>query len=57
MLSDLVERSPDVDGAILDDGVHGLRDGSGEVWVGKLWVEEYLRTQEPLITHVHRERL
>ena len=57
MLSDLVERSPDVDGAILDDGVHGLRDGSGEVWVGKLWVEEYLGTQEPLITHVHRERL
>ena len=56
-LSDLVERSPDVDGAVLDDAVHGLRDGSGEVRVGKLWVEEYLGTQEPLITHIHRKWL
>lgn len=51
--SDLVERTPDINGAVLDDSVHGLGDGSGEVWVGKLRVEEYLWTQEPLVAHVH----
>lgn len=33
----LVQRTPDVDGAVLDDFVHDLRDGLGEVGVGKLY--------------------
>lgn len=32
----LVERTPDVNGAVLDDLVHHLRDGLGEVRVGEL---------------------
>ena len=54
---DLVEGAPDVDGAVLNDSVDGLRDGSGEVRVGKLRVEEDLWTKEPLVPHIHRERL
>ena len=53
----LVEWTSDVDGAVLDDGINCLRDGSGEVWVGKLRVEEDLWTQEPLVAHVHCEWL
>lgn len=36
----LVEGSPDVDGAVLDDSVDNLGDGRGEVWVGELRMEE-----------------
>lgn len=32
----LIERTPDIDGAVLDDLVHHLGDGLGEVRVGKL---------------------
>lgn len=32
----LVERTPDVDGTVLDDFIHHFWDGLGEVWVGKL---------------------
>lgn len=32
----LIERTPNIDGAVLDDLVHHLGDGLGEVRVGKL---------------------
>lgn len=32
----LIERTPDIDGAVLDDFVHDFRDRLGEVRVGKL---------------------
>lgn len=32
----LVERTPDIDGAVLNDFIHHFRDGLGEVRVGKL---------------------
>lgn len=32
----LIERTSDVDGTVLDDFVHHLRDGLSEVRVGKL---------------------
>ena len=38
----LVQRPPDVDGAVLDDSVHYFRDRSGEVWIAELRVEEDL---------------
>ena len=53
----LVKWTSDINGAVLDDGVHCLRDGSGEVWVGELRVEENLWTQESFITHIHCEWL
>ena len=53
----LVQRPPHVNGSVLNNGVHHLRDGRGEVRVGKLGVEEDLWPQEPLVTHVHRETL
>lgn len=36
----LVERTPDVNGAVLDDLIHHFRDGLGEVRVGKLGLSE-----------------
>ena len=38
----LVEGSPDIDGAVLDDSVDNLGDGRGEIWVGELRMEENL---------------
>lgn len=36
MKTDLIERTSDINRAILNDLVHNLRDGLGEVRVGKL---------------------
>ena len=53
----LVERPPDINGAILNDCVHYFRDGYGEVGVAKLGVEENFRTQEALVSNVNAEWL
>ena len=52
----LVQWSPAVNRTVLNDLIHSLGDGSGEVGVGKLRVEEYLRSQEPLVAHIHLKR-
>ena len=49
----LIQRPPDVDGAVLDDGVHHLGDGRGEVRVAELGMEENLGAQETLIAYVY----
>lgn len=49
----LIQRPPDVYGAVLDDSVHHFGDGRGEIWIAELWMEEDLRTQETLIAHIH----
>lgn len=35
-LTYLVQRAPDINGAVLDHFIHHLRDGLREVWVGEL---------------------
>ena len=51
----LVQWSPAVNRTVLNDFIHSLRDGSSEVGVGKLRVEEDLRSQKPLVAHIHLE--
>ena len=53
----LVQRSPDINGAVLYDCVHDFRNGCGKVRVGKLGMEEYLRSQEPLVANIDCEVL
>ena len=52
----LVQWSPAVNRTVLNDLIHSLGDGSGEVGVGKLRMEEYLRSQEPLVAYIHLKR-
>jgi len=40
----LIEWPPDINGTVLDDRVHNLGDGRGEVRVAELRVEEDLGT-------------
>lgn len=53
----LVQRPPDVDGTVLNDGVDHLGDGRSEVGVAEFRVEENLGTQETFIADINREWL
>ena len=53
----LVEGSPDINGAVLDDSINNLRDGSCKVRVGEFRMEEDLGAKETLITNIDLERL
>ena len=53
----LVQASADINGAVLDDIVHHLRDGHGEIRVGELRMEKNLGSQEAFIAHIHTEEL
>ncbi len=53
----VVQRAAGVDRAVLDHLVDDFADGRRVLGVGELRVEEYLGAEEPLVAHVHRERL
>jgi len=53
----LVQTTAGIDGRVLDDSVHNFRKGSQEVRAGNLRVEEDLRSQKALISHVNGEGL
>lgn len=52
-----VESTSDIDWALLDQRVNGIRDGRREVGIAELRMEEYLGSQESLVADVYTERL
>lgn len=50
----LVERTPDVDGTVLDDFIHHFWDGLGEVWVGKLDENKKVKLKKIIYIYIYK---
>ena len=53
----LVQRSPDVNGAVLYDDVHNFRNRSSKIGVSEFGMEKNLWPQEPLVANIDCEVL